>query len=295
MADKTTNIVGYFNGNGFPIQLNISPLGLSFTLPPGNYITVKDVDGKKVKTNDPFLSDYVGKNRLSVEKSTSPVPLVLLSSRNDRGQVRTVATGQPIREGDKLVTPDLPPPSEQIGSNNPIRAYPGAEGIKAAQQAGLIPKTFIRKETAGLKETDGAPRRGEEIPEMVYQDADVRTPIPISKEITLKSVNLTVPPSSERVPVPVVEGRVKPVQLPEVKFPTLSTIDSLATSSSSDDDAAVEETKGHTVPGGPRFICDVCSPPKPFGFRSQLISHVKKSHPAQLEQVVDRYPEKSGS
>ena len=66
MSD-TTNIGGYFNGNSYPIQINISAIGQTYTLAPGEFITALNTSGKKVKVNDPLFEAYVGKMRLSKE------------------------------------------------------------------------------------------------------------------------------------------------------------------------------------------------------------------------------------
>ena len=73
-AVKTTNIVGYFNPNDWPISIHSSALGINnLTIPKGAYVL--DSEGNKV--NDPRLnvSGYVGPSMLATELSDVPVPV----------------------------------------------------------------------------------------------------------------------------------------------------------------------------------------------------------------------------
>ena len=90
MSD-TTNIGGYFNGNTYPIQINISAIGQTYTLAPGEFITALDTSGKKVKVNDPLFEAYVGKMRLSKEVlKDKEVAICRVMSRDARGQVPVI-------------------------------------------------------------------------------------------------------------------------------------------------------------------------------------------------------------
>lgn len=274
MSD-TSNVAGYFNGNSFPIQINISALGQTYTLGPGEFITALDQTGKKVKVNDPVFDAYVGKMRLSKEiLKDKQVPVYRVLSRDERGQVSPIQTAPIKTAGDgKVVTPVIPPPTAASGPNSPIRGMSVAEAV--AQ--GIIPKPRPRPENTAPKETDGAPLRGESLPEIQYDDADVRNYKPRTKmdqSIVGDKVALKIDKDTA-MPMPQVPGTVTPVQTPDVATPSLDEVDEAL---SSKDEL--------------QFVCELDTPPRKFQFRSQLESHLRKNHPTQVESYMVRYPKK---
>jgi hypothetical protein len=275
MSD-TSNVAGYFNGNSYPIQIAISVLGQVYTLGPGEFITALDQSGKKVKVNDPLFDAYVGKMRLSKEiLKDKKVPIYRVQSRDERGQVSFMQTAPIKTAGDgKLVTPVLPRPIPASGPNSPVRGMSVAEAI----ENGLIPKPRIRHESTAPKETDGAPLRGESLPEIEYDDADVRNYKPRQKmdnTVIGDKVNLDVSRDTA-IPMPQVPGLVAPAQTPDVPTPSMDEVDEAL--------SAKEELP---------FVCDLDSPPRRFQFRSQLESYLRKAHPDKLESYMARYPKKS--
>lgn len=73
----STNIVGFFNNNRFPVRINSSALEISFELKPGEYLKIRST-GQKV--NDPRLRAYVYSGGLSIEHAATgtEVPVVPL-------------------------------------------------------------------------------------------------------------------------------------------------------------------------------------------------------------------------
>jgi|688.fasta_scaffold482212_2 hypothetical protein len=275
MSD-TTNVGGYFNGNTFPIQINISAIGQTYTLAPGEFITALDTRGQKVKLNDPLFEAYVGKMRLSKEiLKDKQVNIYRVMSRDERGQVPVIQTAPIKTAGDgKLVTPTIPPPEPATGPNSPIKGM----SIQQAIEMGLIPRPRISTEKAGVTETEGAPFRGESIPEIQYDDADVKNYKPRAKldgSLLNEKVALNINSEKASIPLPPPPSSIPTPTLPDVVLPTL-------------DDAKeqLESKEAQT------FVCDLENPPKVFQFRSQLESYLRKKYPTQLESYMARYPKK---
>ncbi len=274
MSD-TTNIGGYFNGNTFPIQINISAIGQTYTLAPGEFITALNTAGQKVRLNDPLFDAYVGKNRLSKEVlKDKQIHIYRVMSRDERGQVPVIQTAPIKNAGDgKLVTPILAPPSPATGPNSPIKGMTIQEAIKL----GLIPKPRISTEKSGVTETEGAPFRGESIPEIQYDDADVRNYKPKSRlDNSLLNDKVTLDTAGQKASIPLPPPTsIQIPNVPDVVMPTL-------------EDAKEQfESKESTV-----FVCDLENPTKNFQFRSQLESYLRKKYPTQVDSYMARYPKK---
>jgi len=73
MAKKAaTQVMGYYNGAKWPIQIVFPKLNVSVTLQPGEFIC--DSAGRKI--NDPVLEAFVrGDGILKRELSATPVPI----------------------------------------------------------------------------------------------------------------------------------------------------------------------------------------------------------------------------
>lgn len=274
---ETTQVGGYFNGNTFPIQINISAIGQTYTLAPGEFITALDTTGKKVRINDPVFDAYVGKNRLSKEVlKDKDVPVRRVMSRDERGQVPAIQTAPIKTAGDgKLVTPLIPPPQQAIGSPSPIKGMT----VQQAIELGLIPKPRISTEKSGVTETEGAPFRGESIPEIQYDDTDVKNYKPRAKldgSILQEKVALDINAAQKAsIPLPPPPTSIPTPNVPDIVMPTL-------------DDAKEQlESKEPQV-----FVCDLENPPKRFQFRSQLESYLRKKYSDQLDSYMTRYPKK---
>jgi hypothetical protein len=185
MATKT-NVIGYFNPNEYPLLLSISEHNMQIHLEPKKYI----VDRTGALVNDPILNAYVGKGRLS--RASDPkqqVDIVHLRPVNPApapGVAPTAfthsvsqATGfqvkdgrvQPIAPAPTAVQPAVVPPPV---SYNPVKAY----SIEDAKRLKLIRPTRPVPEDFGAEETTGAPKSGQEIPEIRYATDSVRGPKP---------------------------------------------------------------------------------------------------------------------
>jgi hypothetical protein len=72
MAKKaTTQVLGYYNGAKWPIQIVLPRLNVTLRLEPGAH--VRDAGGQKI--NDPFFEAFAKQGQLSRELSDVPVPI----------------------------------------------------------------------------------------------------------------------------------------------------------------------------------------------------------------------------
>jgi len=259
-----TNVIGYFNGNTYPIQINISSLGMSYTLAAGEYITATDDKGAKVKINDPIFEGYLGKAKLSKEVlKDRKVNIYRVISRDARGQVPSFQ-GLPIGkdpEG-KTVLPVVPAATSVGGPNLPYRAM----SMEDAYKSGVIRRPRVT-ESKGLVETDGAPYQGQVIPEITYDDADTRQAPKLSKNLTMEPVKLSLG-EAKAEPVLAPPQSVRPVVVPNIEVPTLEDL---------------------SADGTGKFICDLDTPPTTFDYRSQLESHLRRNHPNNMDYML-KYP-----
>lgn len=176
MSNETTNVVGYFNPNDYPMQIVVAEHNLTLHLNPKQWI----VGRSGAIVNDPILDKYVGKGRLSrASDKAKTVPLVRLEPLNKAtptGQVPAnyqhpvfAATGfvrdannqmQPVAMTPTAPQPTVPPPV----SYNPVKAMT----VEQARKLRLIKPTRQVDEDAGVPDTAGAPLPGDKLPPIKY-------------------------------------------------------------------------------------------------------------------------------
>ena len=116
MAKKaTTQVLGYYNGAKWPIQIVFPKLNVTLTLEPGAYIC--NASGQKI--NDPYFEAFAKQGQLSRELSDAPVPICHIHPETPRNVVNTNMNGSNVfkeyAEGFKqislenLLTPDEHP------------------------------------------------------------------------------------------------------------------------------------------------------------------------------------------
>ena len=184
-----TNVFGYFNPNEYPLHLSLAEFNMVLQLPAKAYVV--DRTGRLV--NDPVLDRFVGKGKLArasdqkqqVEithlrpvNDPSPIPAahqhsVSQAQRFDTKDGRVVAVN-PVNTAPQVATP---PPQ----SYNPVRGLT----IEQAKQLKLIKPTRPVPEDFGADETTGAPKSGQEIPEIRYATDTTRgrKPAPLPAEL----------------------------------------------------------------------------------------------------------------
>lgn len=160
---QMTNVVGYYNGERWPIQLVISKFNITLTLKAGEYIL--DRAGRKI--NDPYFELFVQNKQLRREESDKPVPLITVP-------VVTVAT--------PLTTPQANPvravtqwTRDSKGVRQPVLAQPeppaqlpaavvatASDSVRPmtmedARKAGYIRRVREVPEEYGVNDTTGLP------------------------------------------------------------------------------------------------------------------------------------------
>lgn len=310
----TTNVVGYYNGNKWPIQLVISHFNITLHLQPGEFIL--DKQGRKI--NDPFFEKYAASKQLSRETSTTPVALVRVPlASNPAGRV--VPDGQSVRavtqftsdvRGQKV--PIIPQP-KSVPEHAPNQSSVIPMTMEEARKAGLVQKTREVPEDYGAPETDsGAPPRKmptikyatdlkptkaaplppqvtESMPQgrqvLVAQLAKaVAAPVePESASAFLNTVTPTAPPNA-----PVTSGvpADAPLPPPEIEEGLEVPEPPAEDDGPSPDDEPVTKK---VAASSDKYVCVACG--KGFPFRSQLERHARQVHRSDLEAVMAPYPE----
>jgi len=184
---NTTNVVGYYNGNRWPIQLVISKLNITLTLEPGKYVL--DRQGRKV--NDPYFEVFANNKQLHRELSQAPVPIIAIPvvapahtpvpqanpvraitewTRDSRGMRQPVLT-QP--EPQPAPQPEALPAAVIASATESVTPM----SMEEARKRGLVRKVREVPEDYGVDDTTGLPPGG--IPKMRYSiDPSVNKPAP---------------------------------------------------------------------------------------------------------------------
>lgn len=172
-----TNVVGFQNNNGWPLNLQISELNMTLVVQPGAWVL--DRAGRRV--NDPLLNQYTAKGLLTRAEGES-CPVVNLAENAATGQPGAVA--QPItreapqdrgqhavREATEFKVD--PATNQSVPSLKPTQNVPIPDASKAsihgysiedAKRLSLVRPTVDVPEDFGADESDGVPRAGQEIP-----------------------------------------------------------------------------------------------------------------------------------
>ena len=138
-AANTTTVVGYFNNNNYPVQIECNELNVRFTLAQkGEYIL--DREGNKV--NDPAFLRYCRVGFLSKEETVGGARVPIRYLR--RPEAASGATGFSGHTGGEQPRPRTNTPA---ASTNPIQGYASvAEALKAGvfggHKATPIPDEF---------------------------------------------------------------------------------------------------------------------------------------------------------
>jgi hypothetical protein len=185
---NTTSVVGYYNGNRWPIQLVISKLNITLTLEPGKYIL--DRQGRKV--NDPYFEVFANNKQLHRELSETPVPILVIpevaptvtaspSSNPVRAVTEWTRDARGIRQ--PVLTQPSPksalPPAVLASATESVRPM----SMDEARAQGLVRKVREVPEDYGVNDTTGLPPGG--IPKMRYSlDPSMNKPVvPLPKEM----------------------------------------------------------------------------------------------------------------
>jgi hypothetical protein len=202
MSTETTNVVGYFNPNNYPMQIVVAEHNVTLHLKSKEWVF--DRDHRRV--NDPILDKYVGKGRLSrASDQAQKVPVVRLKAVNRpqtvpneapanyqhpvfaaTGFVRD-ANGQTaaVRPAPTAPLPTVPPPV----SYNPVQAM----SVEQARKLRLIKPTRQVSEDYGVPDNAGIPVSGDKIPAIKYAHdttREVQAPTVVAQPMTAEQAAL---------------------------------------------------------------------------------------------------------
>jgi hypothetical protein len=329
-TDKpTTNILGYFNPNSYPLLIDVSALNLRMTLAPKQQLII---NGQRV--NDPVLHQLCRPKGLAVEMAKGPVALVALQRPTPAsptpgfsGQVtkpvaaeqnlaqRPVPKAVSAEEGVKMRPPTNPVSSQFTTSGNPITGM----SMEEARKRGLVQQARMPKE--GPDDKGGSPLRGEQIPELGFAVDPKLAKHLQRKSGTMEEQAQTIQRSVAEEPVdaPAVEGpdvdlgqltakmlhENQPASLaePVVETPPESPASVPVEGAQSGPvippeisallDSAQANLETQPAPSAPETQPQPFECPfdgKKFAFRSWLIRHVRQKYPDKVAEVEALYP-----
>ncbi len=183
---NTTNVVGYYNGNRWPIQLVASKFNVTLTLKPGEYIL--DRQGRKV--NDTYFEVFANNRQLHREVSETAVPVIAIPeatavvATQSSNPVRAVTQWKRDARGIRQpIMPDQMPPPPPPPTALPAAVVASATDsvqpmtMEEARKRGLVRKVREVPEDYGVNDTTGLPPSG--IPKMKYSiDPSINKPAP---------------------------------------------------------------------------------------------------------------------
>jgi hypothetical protein len=317
-AVETSTVVGYYNGNKWPIQLVISSLNVTLHLQPGEYI--KDRSGRKI--NDPFFEAYAKNRQLSRETTDKAVALIRVPVPSatplphDGQSVRQITEFTHTAAGVRV--PVMPKPkivSPQAINKNSVQGMT----IEEARQRGLAHRTREVPEDYGLTDTDAALPPRSPPPLKIATDLKPMKPVSLPKELIeaamgempegrsalVQSLNQTggVPPSEEEEAPPgflntvtqnappnspIVAGPATPARPPVRPAPVEEALPAPML-----DEPPVEEEQAPAVEPRPvtprdKYVCMECG--TGFQFRSLLFRHASTIHSEVADAIMAPYP-----
>lgn len=321
--EKTTKVVGYYNGYDYPVQLVVSAINVTLYLKKGEYI----LDRNNKKVNDPIFETFANNKQLSRELSSTPVPINAVPIPDVR---RAATQSVQIARGFKLDSnglrkPDMAPvqaPAPTSTEDKPsmhamsmeeararglakrVREVPEDYGetdtsgqpsrtpppIKYAMDPSMLqPKPPLPKELVEMKAVSDAPARSALISQLTR--SSVRSAEPESAAAFLKEAVQTIPSESPIVSgIPAAtenEAETPPVSVDDVPEPELDDENEPAKPA-----AKIAEAELKPLTSGDKFTCPECK--APFKYRSQLAKHARSRHTMQYRAIMDKFPDEDG-
>jgi len=300
---ETSNTLGYYNANKWPIQLVISRFNITLHLQPGEYIL--DKGGRKI--NDPFFEAYAKTKQLARETSVAPIPLIRIPLPTS-GQAIAVPDGQSVRAVTEFTSdargqrvPVIPAPkSFPDQSINKAAVIPMS--MAEARKAGLVQKVREVPEDFGVTDGEGMPPRG--VPTIRYaMDATRSKPtvlppqitenVPMGREALVTQLQQAVQAPVDAENAAIFMNTVTPTAPPGATVTAGAPSDAPLPPPTLDEEAGQEPDLA--VPPPPaeestaKYACVACG--KGFPFRSQLERHAKQVHRSDFDAVMAPYPE----
>lgn len=199
-APPSTDVLGYFNKNSFPLQITSEHLGVNMQVGPKSYV----LDRAQRKINDPRLDFYASSGLLSKEFSKEPVPLVHLAGSPVAGAAPSSSVTSRTPTATPIVAPRVPvqgtitlpgmanriPPSA-VRPTQPSVSAPGINAMSVAEatRQGLIPRPDRHDHFAKLPNEDKTGEAARSAPSI---DTLVRMPVPVRPQgLNLRSADVS--------------------------------------------------------------------------------------------------------
>jgi hypothetical protein len=183
MSSKTTKVIGYYNGNRWPIQLVISKLNITLVLKENEFILDR-ATGQKI--NDPYFDIYVQNKQLMREEGDTDLPIIAIpvvtpnTPARDGNAVRSVTQFKEVRG---VRTPVLQTAQPEVQQPLAHHASHIGMSVEEARRLGFIRKTREVPEDYGTPDSPDTPPRN--IPPIRYATDTTRTkPTELPKELT---------------------------------------------------------------------------------------------------------------
>ena len=319
-AVETTNVLGFFNGNRWPIQLVISSLNVTLHLQPGEYI--KDRAGRKI--NDPFFENYAKNRQLFRETTDKAVPIIRVPPPNntprphDGHSVHQVTEFTHTPAGVRV--PVMPKPKVvpvQTINKNSVQTMTMDE----ARKRGLAHRTREVPEDYGLTDTDTAlpprsppplriatdlkPTKPTSLPQELLEAAMEEMPEGRSALVHSLSQNVTAPPPEEEAPSgflntitqnapansPIVAGPGTPARPKPASAPLEESMPEPAVPEPPVEEEQAPPQEPRPITARNKYVCMDCG--LGFPFRSQLHRHAATKHKDLVDAIMASYMEES--
>lgn len=206
---QTTRVIGYRNPNDFPVQINLSSLGMTLTLPPKAYV----VDRKGVKINDPALEKLVRPGGLTRDEGKAAIPIIFVQRpgqvEENRSQFSFAGTRNPKIDGHGKILEMPEKATSGTGSvmKNPVSGYSIEEArrLKLVNTPRDLPLATDVREDRVIR-----PNQSMETPQALIAHPS-QQPEPMD---TLGDDGYTPPDTLESVIAPIVPPAAKPAPVP---------------------------------------------------------------------------------
>ena len=319
---NTTTVVGYYNGNRWPIQLVISKLNITLTLEPGKYVL--DRQGRKI--NDPYFEVFANNKQLHREVTTKEVPIIAIPEVT--GTTTPSAQTNPVRAVTSWTRDERgvrqPVLNEPTGGTElPAAVVASASAsvqpmsMEEARKRGLVRKVREVPADYGVNDTTGLPPGG--IPKMRYSiDPGVNRPAtPLPREMLALPKDDPSNPARSQLMAGLSQGSAAPppeeassnpfANTAVVNAPPNSPIMAGTPAPIMESEPAMEAEDPEPMPQpdvpvqrqapaplrpvtpSDQFVCHLCG--APHKWRSQLVKHANQKHPESVRAIMAFYPE----
>lgn len=320
---NTTTVVGYYNGNRWPIQLVISKLNITLTLEPGKYIL--DRQGRKI--NDPYFEVFANNKQLHREQATHEVPIIAIPEVV--GTVTPSAQTNPVRAVTEWTRDSRGVRQPVLNEATGGTALPAAvmasasESVKPMSMEEARKRGFVRKvrevpEDYGVNDTTGLPPGG--IPKMRYSiDPGVNKQAPpLPKEMLALPKDDPNNSTRAQLVAGLAQGSAAPppedastnpfANTAVVNVPPNSPIMAGTPTPLTESEPEMEAELPVPLPEpevdvapvraaaplrqvtpADQFVCGVCGVTRKW--RSQLVKHANEKHPDRVRAIMAPYPE----